>query len=74
MESLERENALLHHGTHESMKKDLELQVTYCRLSKVEHGLIYAQQQIDLTREAVDTRTHVIIYLENAIETQDAKL
>jgi hypothetical protein len=56
------------------MKKDLELQVTYCRLSKVEHGLIYAQQQIDLTREAVDTRTHVIIYLENAIETQDAKL
>jgi hypothetical protein len=56
------------------MKKDLELQVTYYRLSEVEHGLIYAQQQIDLTCEAVDTHTQVIVYLENAIEMQDAKL
>jgi hypothetical protein len=74
MERSERENALLHHGTHESMDKDLELQVAYHRLSEAEHGLNYARQQIDLAREVVVTRTHVIMLLKNAIEMQDAKL
>jgi hypothetical protein len=29
---------------------------------------------LDLTCEEVDTRTHAIVHLENAIETQEAKL
>jgi hypothetical protein len=39
MERLERENALLRHGTRDSTEMDLELQVTYHRLSEAEHGM-----------------------------------
>jgi hypothetical protein len=74
MKRFECENALLRHGTCESMEKDLELHITYRYLSKAEHRLNYTQQQIDLDREEVDTHTHTIVHLENAIETQDAKL
>jgi hypothetical protein len=69
MERLERENALLRHGTRDSTEMDLELQVTYHRLSEAEHGMNSAWQQIDLTREEVNTRTYAIMHLENAIET-----
>jgi hypothetical protein len=69
MERLERENAILHHGTCESSEKDLELQVTNCRHSKAKHELNCAQQQLDLAREGVDTGTHTIMHLKNAIET-----
>jgi hypothetical protein len=31
-------------------------------------------QQLDLAREEVDTRTHMIVHLENAIEMQDLEL
>jgi hypothetical protein len=30
--------------------------------------------QIDLAREEVETRTHVIVHLKNAIEMQDAEI
>jgi hypothetical protein len=48
------------------MDKDLELQVMYCSISEVKHELNYACQQLDLARAEVDTRTHVIVHLENA--------
>jgi hypothetical protein len=41
----------------------------YHHLSEVEHEMNYGCEQFDLTREEVDTRTHVIMHLENAIET-----
>jgi hypothetical protein len=44
MERLERESATLCRGTCESLEKDLELQVTYRRLSEAEHGLNYTRQ------------------------------
>jgi hypothetical protein len=52
---------------------DLELQTMYHRLSEAEHGWNFTHQQFDLAWEEVDTRTHVIMHLENAIETQDAE-
>jgi hypothetical protein len=50
------------------------LQVAYRRLSEAEHEWNYARQQPDLTRKAVDTRTHMIMHLENTIEPQDLEL
>jgi hypothetical protein len=38
------------------------------------HGLNYTRQLLDITREEVDIRTHRIIHLEHAMETQDVKL
>jgi hypothetical protein len=68
MERLRHENAILHRGSLQSSEKDMELQVAYLCLSEVEHGWNYTHQQLDVTREEVDTRTHVIVHLENAIE------
>ena len=68
LERLRHENAILCRGALQTTDKDLELQVAYRRLSEAEHGLNYARQQLDLAREEVDTRTHVIVRLENAIE------
>jgi hypothetical protein len=56
------------------LDKDLELQVTYSRLSKAKHGWDYACQQLDHAHEVVDTRTHMIMHLKNAIETRDLEL
>jgi hypothetical protein len=50
------------------------LQVTYSRLSKAKHGWDYACQQLDHAHEVVDTRTHMIMHLKNAIETRDLEL
>ena len=74
LERLRHENAILRRGALQSSDKDLELQVAYRRLSEAEHGLNFARQQLDLAREEVDTRTHAIVHLENAVETQDAEL
>jgi hypothetical protein len=68
MERLEHENADLRRGTHESTKANLELQTTYHRLSEAEHGWHYTHKQLNLACEEVDTRTHVIVHLENVIE------
>jgi hypothetical protein len=46
----------------------VKLQVAYRRLNEAEHGWNYTQQQLDLARGEVDTRTHVIIHLEHAME------
>jgi chromosome segregation ATPase len=73
-ERLEHENAILHRGTHESTEKDLEMQTAYHHLSEAEHGWHFTHQQLDLAHEEVDTRTHAIVHLENAIETQDTEL
>jgi uncharacterized protein YueI len=74
MERPRHENSILCHGTHQSTDKDLELQVAYCYLREAEHGWNYTRQQLDLTREEVNTRTHVIVHLEHAVETQDLDL
>jgi hypothetical protein len=68
------ENTILCRGTHESTVKDLELQVTYSLHSEAEDGRNLARQQLDLTHEEVETRTHMIMHLENAIELQDLEL
>jgi hypothetical protein len=71
MVRLERDNAILCCGTRVSMEKDLELQVMYRHLCEAENDLNYAHQQIDLASEEVDTHTHAIMHLENAIEMWD---
>jgi hypothetical protein len=44
MEMMRHENAILHRGIVQSSDKDLELQVTYHRLSEVKHGWNYNRQ------------------------------
>jgi hypothetical protein len=56
------------------MESDLELQTTYRCLSEAKHGLNFTRKQLDLAQEEVDTRTHVIMHLENAFETQGTEL
>jgi hypothetical protein len=43
----------------------------YRCLNEAEHGWNYNRQQLNLAREEVNTRTHMIIHLENAIEQED---
>jgi hypothetical protein len=74
LERMGCENTILHHGTLESLVKDLELQVTYHHLSKAENELNFTHQYLDLTHEKMDTRTHAIMHLMNAIEMQDLEL
>jgi hypothetical protein len=74
MERLRHENAILCHGTFQSMDRDLELHVAYRHLSEAEHRWNYTRQQLDSACEVVDTRTHAIVHLENAIETEDLEL
>jgi hypothetical protein len=50
------------------------LQVACRRLSEAEHEWNYARQQPNLAHKAVDTRTHMIVHLENTIEPQDLEL
>jgi hypothetical protein len=47
--------------------------VYHC-LSEAEHGWYYFRQQLDVAREMMDERTHVIIHLEQHVEQQDLKL
>jgi hypothetical protein len=54
---------------HLTAYKDRELQVAYYRLSEAKHGWNYTRQQLDLTYVEVDTRTHMIVHLEHALET-----
>jgi chromosome segregation ATPase len=74
MERLEHENTILHHGSHESTETDLELQTAYHRLSEAEHGWNFTRQQLNLACEEVDTHTHAILHLEDAVEMQDTEL
>jgi hypothetical protein len=67
-EELRRENAILRSGTFPPSDQDRELQVMYRRLSEAKHRGHYFRQQLDVTREVLDDRTHVIIHLENHIE------
>jgi hypothetical protein len=59
---------------HLTAYRDRELQVAYCRLSEAKHGWNYTRQQLDLTYVEVDTRTHMIVHLEHALETYDLDL
>jgi hypothetical protein len=42
MVMLRHENAILCHGTYQSLDKDLKLQVVYHHLSEAKHGWNYA--------------------------------
>jgi hypothetical protein len=46
----------------------------YRCLSEAEHGWHYFRQQLDVVREMLDERTHVIIHLEHHIKHQDLGL
>jgi hypothetical protein len=50
------------------------LHVAYRHLSEAEHRWNYTRQQLDSACEVVDTRTHAIMHLENAIETENLEL
>jgi hypothetical protein len=50
------------------------LKVVYRRLSENEHAWHYIHQQLDMSHEMVDERTHTIIHLEHTNEQQDFEL
>jgi hypothetical protein len=74
IEELRCANAILRSGMPPPSDQDRELQITYCRLSKAEHGSHYFRQQLDAAREMLDVRTHAIIHLEHHVEQQDLEL
>jgi hypothetical protein len=74
VEELRRANVILRSGTPPPLDQDRELQVAYRRLSEAEHGWHYFRQQLDVTREMLDERTHTIIHLEHHVEQQDLEL
>jgi hypothetical protein len=74
VEELRRANAILRSGAPPPSDQDRELQVAYRRLNEAEHGWHYFRQQLDVAREMLDERTHVIIHLEHHVEQQDLDL
>jgi hypothetical protein len=68
------ENAILRSSARPPSEMDRELQEVYCHLSDAEHGWNYTHMLLDIARQEVDIHTHVIINLENHVETQDAEL
>jgi hypothetical protein len=69
LERLRHENAILYSSAHPPTKQDRELQVTYRRLSEVEHGWNHTRMLLDITHEEVDIHTYGIIHLEHHVET-----
>jgi hypothetical protein len=74
IERLRHENAIVRSGAHPPSEQDYELQEVYRRLSNVEHGWNHTRTLLDITREEVDIRTHVIVHLEHHVEVQDPEL
>jgi hypothetical protein len=74
IERLRHENAILRSGSRPPSEQDRELQEVYRRLNNAEHGWNHTCLLLDITREEVETRTHVIIHLEHHVEVQDAEL
>jgi hypothetical protein len=74
IERLQHENPILCSGARPLSEQDCELQEVYRRLSNAEHGWNHTCMLLDITREEVETRTHVIIHLEHHVEVQDAEL
>jgi FtsZ-binding cell division protein ZapB len=68
IERLRHENTILHSSARPLSEKDHELQEVYHRLSNSEHGWNHTRMLLDITREEVETRTHVIIHLEHHVE------
>jgi hypothetical protein len=74
IERLRHENAILRSGAHPPSEQDCELQEVYHCLNDTEHGWNCTCMLLDITREEVETRTHVIVHLEHHMEAQDAEL
>jgi hypothetical protein len=74
IEGLRHENAILCNDACPPSELDRELQEVYHRLSNIMHGWNHTRMLLDIAREEVDIRTHIIIHLEHHMEAQDAKL
>jgi hypothetical protein len=74
IDRLRHENAILHSGARPPSELDRDLYEVYHRLSDAEHGWNNTRTLLDITHEAVETRTHGIVHLEHHVETQDADL
>jgi hypothetical protein len=74
IERLRHENAILRSGACPPSEQEHELQEVYRHLSNIEQGWNHTRMLLDITREEVETRTHVIIHLEHHVEVQDAML
>jgi hypothetical protein len=71
---LKCENDLLRGFTVPPSEQNRALKVAYCHLSDAEHVWHYIRQQLDMSWEMLDERTHAIIHLEHANEQQDFEL
>jgi hypothetical protein len=69
LERLRPENAILRNGACAPLEQDHELQEVYRCLSNTEHGWNYTRMLLNIIREGVETRTHVILHLEHHVET-----
>jgi cellobiose phosphorylase len=74
LERLRHEKAIQHSGARPPLEQDRELQDAYHRLSDAKHGWNYTRMLLDITREELDIRTHIIVPLEHHVETQDVEL
>jgi uncharacterized protein (DUF3084 family) len=74
IERLRHENAILRSGVRPLSEQDRELQEVYHCFSNAEHGWNHTHMLLNITREEVETRTHVIMHLEHHVEVQDAGL
>jgi hypothetical protein len=66
IERLRHENVILRSSARPLSEQDRELQQVYRRLSNAKNGWNHTRMLLDITREEVETRTHV--------EVQDAEL
>jgi hypothetical protein len=71
---MRHENAILRSGARPPSKQDRELQDAYSCLSVIGHGWNYTRMLLDITREEVEIRTHVIVHIGHHVETQVAEL
>jgi hypothetical protein len=74
IERLRHENAILRSGAHPPSEHDCELQEVYHHLSNTEHGWNHTRMLLNITREEVETCTHMIIRLEHHVEVHDVEV
>jgi hypothetical protein len=74
IERLRHENAILRSGAHPPSEQDCELQEVYHHLSNTEHGWNHTRMLLNITREEVETCSHMIIRLEHHVEVHDVEV
>jgi hypothetical protein len=68
LERLRHENAILYNSACPPSEQDHEVQDAYHHLSIAEHGWNYTYMLLDITREEVKIRTHMIVHLEHHVD------